>query len=74
MRRGGDRTSPQMVLAANTPMMPRGGLVEGRTDAGVLPSGQVVGVIDDLPTREELITRIVREAVRQIERTNTFLV
>ena len=29
------------------------GLVEGDTSAGVLASGQVVGVIDDLPTCEE---------------------
>ncbi len=39
-----------MILAANTPMLLRAGLVEGRLDGGVLSSGQVVGVIDDLPT------------------------
>ena len=45
----------QVVLAANTPMLLRAGLVEGRLDAGVLSSGQVAGVIDDLPTVAELI-------------------
>ena len=53
-----------MMLAANTPMMLKAGLVEGDTDAGVLASGQVVGVIDDLPTCEELIDRVVTDADR----------
>jgi len=68
MKRGSERSWSQMVLAANTPMMLKAGLVEGRTDAGVLASGQVVGVIDDLPTCEELIDRVVTVAARQIER------
>lgn len=37
MKRGSDRTWSQMMLAANTPMMLKAGLVDGRTDAGVLP-------------------------------------
>ena len=57
-----------MVLAANTPMMLKAGLVEGDTDAGVLASGQVVGVIDDLPTCEELIDRVVTRAVDELRR------
>ena len=36
-------------------MLLRAGLVEGRLDAGVLSSGQVAGVIDDLPTVAELV-------------------
>jgi NAD(P)H-dependent flavin oxidoreductase YrpB (nitropropane dioxygenase family) len=66
MKHGGDRRWSQMVLAANTPMMLRAGLVEGRTDAGVLASGQVVGVIDDLPTCEELVDRVVSEAAARL--------
>ena len=54
-----------MTLAANTPMMLKAGLVEGDTDAGVLASGQVVGVIDDLPTCEELIDRVVSQRGRR---------
>ena len=50
MKKQQGRTLGQMALAANTPMMLRAGLVEGDTDAGVLACGQVVGVIDDLPT------------------------
>lgn len=73
MKHGSDRSWSQMVLAANTPMMLKAGLVEGRTDAGVLASGQVVGVIDDLPTCEELIDRIVTEAADRLRRTSSLL-
>ena len=50
-------TWPQVVMAANAPMMTKAALVDGRTDAGVLPTGQVVGTIDELPTVAELIGR-----------------
>jgi NAD(P)H-dependent flavin oxidoreductase YrpB (nitropropane dioxygenase family) len=62
MRKEGDLKWSQVVLAANTPMLLRAGLVEGRLDAGVLSSGQATGVIDDLPTVAELIARIMTEA------------
>ena len=55
--RGGPEVVAGRSLAANTPMLLRAGLVEGRLDAGVLSSGQVAGVIDDLPTVAELIAR-----------------
>jgi NAD(P)H-dependent flavin oxidoreductase YrpB (nitropropane dioxygenase family) len=62
MRREADLKWSQLALAANTPMLLRAGLVEGRLDAGVLSSGQVAGVIDDLPTVAELVARIMSEA------------
>jgi NAD(P)H-dependent flavin oxidoreductase YrpB (nitropropane dioxygenase family) len=37
-------------------------MVDGRTDLGTLASGQVAGVIDDLPSCAELIERIMAEA------------
>jgi NAD(P)H-dependent flavin oxidoreductase YrpB (nitropropane dioxygenase family) len=74
MKHGSDRSWTQMVLAANTPMMLRAGLVEGDAGAGVLASGQVVGVIDDLPTCEELIDRIVTRAAAELRRTQGYLV
>jgi NAD(P)H-dependent flavin oxidoreductase YrpB (nitropropane dioxygenase family) len=58
----------QLALAANTPMLLRAGLVEGRLDAGVLSSGQVTGVIDDLPTVAELISRIMGEAEQTLKK------
>jgi len=73
MKHGGDRSWTQMVLAANTPMMLKAGLVDGDSGAGVLASGQVVGVIDDLPTCEELIDRVVTQAAAELRRTQGYL-
>jgi NAD(P)H-dependent flavin oxidoreductase YrpB (nitropropane dioxygenase family) len=74
MRRAGDRSWSQTLLAANPPMMLKAGLVEGRTDAGVLACGQVVGAIDDLPTCEELIDRVVAEAAASLNGLGALLV
>jgi NAD(P)H-dependent flavin oxidoreductase YrpB (nitropropane dioxygenase family) len=73
MRRAQGRSLAQTALAANTPMMLRAGLVEGDTSAGVLASGQVVGVIDDLPTCEELIDRLVTEASGELRRAASYV-
>ncbi|MGF0313441.1 NAD(P)H-dependent flavin oxidoreductase [Rhodococcus sp. IEGM1428] len=66
MKSSSDRSWSQMILAANTPMLLKAGLVEGDTSAGMLASGQVVGMIDDLPSCDELIDRIVTEAVTRL--------
>jgi NAD(P)H-dependent flavin oxidoreductase YrpB (nitropropane dioxygenase family) len=68
MRRNHERTWSQLVMAANTPMLLREGLVNGNTEAGVLASGQVAGALRDLPSCAELITRIVTEASEIIDR------
>lgn len=52
----------QLLLAANTPMLIKAALVDGNPEAGILPAGQVVGMIDELPSCEKLITEIVAEA------------
>ncbi|MCM6772887.1 nitronate monooxygenase [Nocardia sp. CDC159] len=67
MRRTKDLSWSQVVMAANTPMLLRAGLVEGNTQAGVLAAGQVTGIIDDLPTVAELVDRIVADAIARIE-------
>ena len=74
MKKQQGRSLGQLALAANTPMMLKAGLVEGDTGAGVLASGQVVGVIDDLPSCEELIDRIVTRAVEELHRGSSYLV
>ena len=38
------------------------GTIEGDNVRGVLPLGQVTGIIEDTPTVEELISRIMTEA------------
>ena len=62
MRRGHGLSWSQLLMAANTPMMLRASMVDGRIDLGTLASGQVAGVIDDLPSCAELIDRIMAEA------------
>jgi NAD(P)H-dependent flavin oxidoreductase YrpB (nitropropane dioxygenase family) len=51
-------------MAANKPMLLRAGLVEGDTGAGARASGQVVGLLDDLPGVADLIEEIVGDATR----------
>jgi NAD(P)H-dependent flavin oxidoreductase YrpB (nitropropane dioxygenase family) len=67
MKQESDLKWSQVILAANTPMLLRAGLVEGRLDAGVLSSGQAAGVIDDLPTVAELIARIMSDAEQTLK-------
>jgi len=55
-------------MAANAPVMTKAALVDGRTDVGVLPTGQVVGEISELPTVADLIGRVVAEAGAVLER------
>ncbi len=74
MKKAQGRSLGQMALAANTPVMLKAGLVDGDTSAGVLASGQVVGVIDDLPTCEALIDRIVLQAVEELRRGASYVV
>jgi NAD(P)H-dependent flavin oxidoreductase YrpB (nitropropane dioxygenase family) len=61
-------TWSQMAMAASAPMMTRAALVEGRLDAGILPTGQNVGVIEELPTVADLIDRIMDEAEATLTR------
>ena len=67
--RGGRELSwRQMLMAANTPVLLRAAMVDGRSDLGVMSAGQVVGLIDDLPSCAELVGRIVAEAAETLER------
>ena len=68
MRRNQDLTLSQTAMAANAPMLIKAALVDGRSDVGVLPTGQVTGVITELPTVAELIDRITAEATATLER------
>ena len=71
MKKSHDLSWPQVIMAANTPMMLRSSMVDGRTDLGTLASGQVAGVIGDLPTCAELIDQIVTQASEVLTRLGT---
>ena len=62
MRSHGDLTLAQMALAASAPMLTKATMVDGKPEVGILPTGQNVGVIEELPSVAELIARIMREA------------
>jgi NAD(P)H-dependent flavin oxidoreductase YrpB (nitropropane dioxygenase family) len=62
MKRNQELSWSQVVMAANTPMLLKAAMVEGRPDLGVMSSGQVVGVIDDLPSAREVVERVMAEA------------
>jgi nitronate monooxygenase len=65
--RGEDRlTRSQMLMAANSPILIQRAMVEGRPSEGVLPSGQVAGLIGDLPSCAELISSIIKEAEERL--------
>jgi hypothetical protein len=53
-------------MAANTPMLLKAAMVDGRPELGVMASGQVVSVIGSLPTVEELIDGIMTTAVERL--------
>jgi len=62
MKKSMELSYSQMVMAANTPMLLKTSLVDGKTESGVMASGQVVGIIDDLPTVNDLIDSIITQA------------
>ncbi|MCH7598560.1 MAG: nitronate monooxygenase [Myxococcales bacterium] len=62
MRRNQRLTNAQTIMAANAPMLAKKGMAEGDPINGYLPGGSIAGVIDDIPTCEELIQRIMSEA------------
>ena len=68
MRRGSGLSWGQVLMAANTPVLLRAAMVDGRTDLGLMSSGQVAGLIDDLPSCAELIESIMAEAGATLDR------
>ncbi|MCR9186956.1 MAG: nitronate monooxygenase [Halieaceae bacterium] len=67
MSRSDDMTAAQAIMSANAPMIIQKAMVDGQPARGVLPSGQVAGVIDTLLTCEELIQSIVEEAESRLQ-------
>ena len=68
MRRDTGLSWGQVLMAANTPVLLRAAMVDGRTDLGLMSSGQVAGLIDDLPSCAELIESIMAEAGATLDR------
>lgn len=67
MKRGSEMTWTQVLMAANTPMLLKAAMVDGRPDLGVMASGQVVGLLEDLPSCEALLSRLIADASAVLE-------
>jgi NAD(P)H-dependent flavin oxidoreductase YrpB (nitropropane dioxygenase family) len=67
MKKNQDLSWAQVAMAANAAMLTRATMVEGKLEVGILPTGQCVGVVNDLPTCDELITRIVAQATARFD-------
>jgi NAD(P)H-dependent flavin oxidoreductase YrpB (nitropropane dioxygenase family) len=72
MRRDAELTWGQVLMAANTPVLLRAAMVDGRPDLGLMSSGQVAGLIEDLPSCAELIEAIMAEAEGCLDRVTKF--
>ena len=68
MKRNQDLTWSQVALAANAPMLIKATMVDGKPEVGILPTGQVVGVVDELPAVADLLARIRAEAEATLKR------
>ena len=66
MRRGTQLSWAQVLMAANTPVLLRAAMVDGRPDLGLMSAGQVTGLIGDLPSCAELIEAIMAEAGQRL--------
>jgi NAD(P)H-dependent flavin oxidoreductase YrpB (nitropropane dioxygenase family) len=67
MGHGGDAPFSQSLMAAIAPVYIQRATVEGKPDEGVMATGMVAGRLTDLPSCEELIERIVREAEARLD-------
>ncbi|HIF94158.1 MAG: nitronate monooxygenase [Myxococcales bacterium] len=68
MRKNEKLSNAQMILAANAPILARIAMSDGDPAHGYLPSGTVAGLLDDRPTCETLVRRIVEEATNTLNR------
>jgi len=68
LRRDTGLSWARVLMAASTPVLLRAAMVDGRPDLGLMSSGQVAGLIDDIPSCADLITRITAEAEQCLTR------
>ena len=68
MRKNQNLSWSQLAMAANAPMWVKAALVDGKADVGVLPTGQNVGVIAELPPVADLLGQIMADAAATLTR------
>jgi len=62
MRKAQGLSFGQTMMSANAPMMIQQAMVLGHPESGILPSGQVAGAIQDLPSCADVVASIVEQA------------
>jgi len=67
MRKEYEASAAQLGHLAAGGMRIRKAMVEGDADSGVMPSGQICGRIEDIPSVQELIEQIVAEATSTLD-------
>jgi NAD(P)H-dependent flavin oxidoreductase YrpB (nitropropane dioxygenase family) len=65
-------SSEGVAGAGDTAVLLRAAMVDGRTDLGLMSAGQVAGLIEDLPSCEDLIAAIMRDAEAGLDAMATF--
>jgi NAD(P)H-dependent flavin oxidoreductase YrpB (nitropropane dioxygenase family) len=65
--RSGHASLGQALMAANAPVLIQRAVEQGKPDEGVMATGQVAGRLNDLPSCEELVQRIVRDAEHRLD-------
>lgn len=68
MQREGGLSFGQALMAANSPVLIERSMIQGRPAEGVMSTGMVAGILGDLPSCDELVSRMAADAVRQLER------
>ncbi len=68
MKKNQNLSWSQLAMAANAPMLTKATMVDGQLDVGILPTGQGVGVIAELPTSAEVISQVMAEAEAALRR------
>lgn len=68
MQREGGLSFGQALMAANSPVLIERSMIQGRPAEGVMSTGMVAGILGDLPSCEELVSRMAADAVRQLDR------
>ena len=68
MKKGHELSYASMVMAANTPMLLKRAMVDGHPDDGVMSGGVVLGLLETLPTCEEILQGIVTQANEILDR------
>jgi len=71
MQREGGLSFGQALMAANSPVLIERSMIQGSPAEGVMSTGMVAGILGDLPSCEELVATMVRDAEARLRQLCT---